>query len=144
MKLKGISPLIAAVLLIAFTMAIAGILAIWATTFSQQRLQTAQQCPALTVQDVSFTPGNSTVSSQVNVRLLNTNRNVAQTGVKASILFADGTNIEAQSLTDLTALQVRTDTINTARTGKSNTTVPTRVEIVTTECPTTPITAIVP
>ncbi len=39
--MKGVSPLIAAVLLIAFTMAIAGILATWATTFSRQRLSVA-------------------------------------------------------------------------------------------------------
>src|SRR3989344_7035150 len=39
--MKGVSPLIAAVLLIAFTMAIAGILATWATTFSRQRLSIA-------------------------------------------------------------------------------------------------------
>ena len=34
--MKGISPLIAAVLLIAFTMAIAGIMATWATSFTEE------------------------------------------------------------------------------------------------------------
>lgn len=37
-NVKGISPLIAAVLLIAFTMAIAGILAAWANNFANERL----------------------------------------------------------------------------------------------------------
>jgi len=157
MSLKGISPLIAAVLLIAFTMAIAGIMAIWATTFSQQRLQTASECPALTVQDLSFvkgtdcnpTPGGACdvdigSTSSVNLRLLNTNRNTAQTGIKASILFADGLNVEGTALSTLGPLSVRTDVINTERTGKSNLTAARRAEIITTECPTTPITAIIP
>ena len=149
MKLKGISPLIAAVLLIAFTMAIAGILAIWATTFSQTRLQTAGECPGLTVQDISFTAGvnnasgNAGVNATVTARLLNQNRNTAQTGVKLSVLYVDGTNAEARSTADFAALEVRTVTIKNLR-ADSNTTVPTRVEIVTTNCPTTPVTAIVP
>lgn len=37
--MKGVTPLIAAVLLIAFTIAIAGIMAIWATTFTKNNLQ---------------------------------------------------------------------------------------------------------
>src|SRR3989344_4035200 len=151
MKLKGISPLIAAVLLIAFTMAIAGILAIWATTFSQTRLQTAGECPGLTVQDISFkagsdgacTGGGSTCNATVTARLLNQNRNTAQTGVKLSVLYVDGTNAEARSTAEFAALEVRTVTIKNLR-ADSNTTVPTRVEIVTTNCPTTPVTAIVP
>ncbi|MFB6215877.1 MAG: archaellin/type IV pilin N-terminal domain-containing protein, partial [Candidatus Aenigmatarchaeota archaeon] len=53
---KGISPLIAAVLLIAFTMTVAAILATWAQTFGQQKIQEAGkrgtqaiECPALSV-----------------------------------------------------------------------------------------------
>jgi len=38
LMLKGISPLIATVLLIAFTMAIAGIMATWATSFVQAKI----------------------------------------------------------------------------------------------------------
>lgn len=57
-NMKGVSPLIAAVLLIAFTMAIAGILATWATTFSRQRLSVATtegEClGALDVSSVDF------------------------------------------------------------------------------------------
>ena len=41
MVMKGISPLIAAVLLIAVTMTIAGVLAYWASTFVQSGLQTS-------------------------------------------------------------------------------------------------------
>ena len=93
MKLKGISPLIAAVLLIAFTMAIAGILAIWATTFSQQRLQSAATCPALGVQDLTY----NTATDEISIRLLNTNRNAAQTDIKVSIIYADGTVAEGMT-----------------------------------------------
>lgn len=39
MRLKGISPLIAAVLLIAVTMAIAGVLAFWASGFAKSKSQ---------------------------------------------------------------------------------------------------------
>ncbi|GEM_PF-1164067 len=54
---KGISPLIAAVLLIAFTMTIAAILATWAQTFGEERLGEAGQrgaeavdCPQLNLE----------------------------------------------------------------------------------------------
>jgi flagellin-like protein len=143
MKFKGISPLIAAVLLIAFTMAIAGIMAIWATTFSQQRLQTAATCPALTVQDLSY----STTTGDVTLRLLNTNRNAPQTGIKVSVLYPDGVNSEGNALANLAALAVRTDTIDANGTSNHQnpaSPVPTRVEVITTECPTTPVTAIIP
>src|SRR3989344_2274949 len=94
MKLKGISPLIAAVLLIAFTMAIAGIMAIWATTFSTQRLETAATCPALTVSDIS---ASGTGGGNVSVRLINVNRNIKQTGIIASFIYSDPTkNLENQ------------------------------------------------
>jgi len=41
-KLKGISPLVAAVMLIAVTMTIAGILAFWASSFTTQQTTTIQ------------------------------------------------------------------------------------------------------
>ena len=147
MKLKGISPLIAAVLLIAFTMAIAGILAIWATTFSQQRLQSAATCPALGVQDLTY----NTATDEISIRLLNTNRNAAQTDIKVSIIYADGTVAEGMTFSadgTIDALGVESYTfinspLNTA--GKPTTNpVPSRAEILTSECPTTPITAIIP
>ncbi|MFP4116421.1 MAG: archaellin/type IV pilin N-terminal domain-containing protein [Candidatus Aenigmatarchaeota archaeon] len=61
---KGISPLIAAVLLIAFTMTIAAILATWAQSFGEERLgeatergEEAVECPRLSmdIQSASWT-----------------------------------------------------------------------------------------
>lgn len=48
MERKGISPLIATVLLIAFTMAIAGIMATWATSFVNVKMSEADNASAAT------------------------------------------------------------------------------------------------
>ncbi len=44
MQRKGISPLVAVIMLIAFTLIIAGILAGWATQFTQSQRTSAQRC----------------------------------------------------------------------------------------------------
>lgn len=65
-NMKGISPLIAAVLLIAFTMTIAGILATWANSFTRDRLATSStegQClGAIDVTSLSFDSTNITAT----------------------------------------------------------------------------------
>lgn len=43
-KLKGISPLVAVIMLIAFTLIVAGILAGWATQFAQTQKRTIEYC----------------------------------------------------------------------------------------------------
>lgn len=71
---KGISPLIAAVLLIAFTMTIAAILATWAQTFGEERLgeagekgQEAIDCPQLSldIETASWNSGENRVEDAV-------------------------------------------------------------------------------
>src|SRR3989338_298115 len=64
---KGISPLIAAVLLIAFTMAIAGIMATWATQFSTQKIeQSSAEAECIGVLDIgSLSYSNGTISVRV-------------------------------------------------------------------------------
>lgn len=80
--LTGISPLIAAVLLIAFTMAIAGLMATWATSFSEQRLQSARSCAlALDVLDLDFNAGT------ITVRVVNNNNRENMTDLKASLIY---------------------------------------------------------
>ena len=82
---KGISPLIAAVLLVAFTMAIAGIMAAWATTFAQGQLTQSSSCAlALRITDLKFVNGN------VTLRIVNENTNSNLTGIKFSLVYADG------------------------------------------------------
>lgn len=46
MRKKGISPLIATVLLIALTMAIAGVMSTWATVFVKNQIEKAEQASA--------------------------------------------------------------------------------------------------
>ena len=85
--MKGISPLIAAVLLIAFTMAIAGIMATWASTFSRERLigasEEAECIGTLDLSALSF--NNGTISVKV--------RNVASainlTSFQATLEYGD-------------------------------------------------------
>lgn len=67
---KGISPLIAAVLLIAFTMTIAAILATWAQTFGRGRLKEAGEkgkqaieCSALSIRVESAAFSNNTIQA---------------------------------------------------------------------------------
>lgn len=43
-KLRGISPLVAVIMLIAFTLIVAGILAGWATQFAQTQRRTVETC----------------------------------------------------------------------------------------------------
>ena len=134
---KGISPLIAAVLLVAFTMAIAGIMAAWATTFAQGRLTEATTCAlALRVLDLKFTNGN------ISVRVVNENNNANLTDIRFSILYADSVkNKENQMLKTynadadpLSPTERQTVIINTT----DNVTEPTDIEIVAGNCPKTP------
>lgn len=132
---KGISPLIAAVLLIAFTMAIAGIMATWATTFSSERLSSAQKCVfSIEILDMRFSSGN------VTVRIGNNLKAEALTGFKASIIYEDGTknkdsiDLSAYNLTSLAPLERKTVVINT-----NEQTRPVTFEIVSLTCSGTPV-----
>ncbi|MBS3056359.1 MAG: hypothetical protein J4473_02895 [Candidatus Aenigmarchaeota archaeon] len=85
--MKGISPLIASVILIAFTTAIAGIMATWATTFVREKttgISTETKCiGALDITTLSFSNGN------VSFTVKNTNTQISLTTLKASIIYAD-------------------------------------------------------
>jgi flagellin-like protein len=84
---KGISPLIAAVLLIAFTMAIAGIMATWATTFSRERLvgasEEAECIGALDISTLAFSNGT------ISVKIRNLSDKINLTSIKATIEYSD-------------------------------------------------------
>jgi len=83
---KGISPLVAAVLLIAITMAIAGLMATFATSISTEKLLEAKRCsPTLTLLDLEFKGGN------ITTRIANNNRNVAMEKITLSIIYDDAT-----------------------------------------------------
>ena len=87
MNEKGVSPLIASVLLIAVTMAIAGVMATWATTFTSTKItETSAGADCIGAIDVSSLQfSNMTISLRI--------RNVAErlnlTNIKASIEYTD-------------------------------------------------------
>jgi flagellin-like protein len=86
--LKGISPLIAAVLLIAITMALAGVMASWATQFSVSRLtKTDQETNCIGALDLSSLKfDNGTVTLKI--------RNIGDinlTNMKANLEYGDAT-----------------------------------------------------
>ncbi len=93
--MKGISPLIAAVLLIAFTMAIGGIMASWATSFSAQKLKTSDEkadcIGALDISSLKFENGNVSLK----VKNLATNLNI--TDLKASLEYNDPVKSKAHN-----------------------------------------------
>ena len=85
--MKGISPLIAAVLLIAFTMAIAGIMATWATQFVRTQtnsISSNTNCiGALDIGSLYFSDGN------VSVTVYNKDTKINLTGLKAYLEYTD-------------------------------------------------------
>ena len=132
---KGISPLIASVLLIAFTMAIAGIMATWATTFSSERLAGAQKCVfAVELLDLKFSNGN------VSARVGNNLKADTLTGFKVSILYddvsknKDSIDLSNYNLTSLAPLERKTVIINT-----NDTTRPATFEVLSSTCVGTPV-----
>src|SRR3990167_6520497 len=86
---KGVSPLIATVLLIAVTMAIAGVMATWATTFTAGKVEEANigaECiGAIDISSLSFS--NTTVS----IKIRNVADRINLTNIKASVEYSDAT-----------------------------------------------------
>jgi flagellin-like protein len=98
-KAKGISPLVAAVLLIAVTMTIAGLLAYWAASFVKASLpetnETETQCRFADFSIYSCSYSNRTV----NLILENT-QNVDLENIKAYLIFSNSTVSDAYSLNE--------------------------------------------
>jgi flagellin-like protein len=96
---KGISPLVAAVLLIAVTMTIAGLLAYWAASFVKTSLpetnETETQCRFADFSIYSCTYSNRTV----NLILENT-QNVDLEDLKAYFIFSNNTVSDAYDLNE--------------------------------------------
>ncbi len=136
--LKGISPLIAAVLLIAVTMAIAGIMASWATQFSAGRLiktdQEANCIGALDISSLKFE--NTTITLKIrNIGSINLSN------LKANIEYADAaTNtldlvLKSHNVTD--PLGPGSTTFLIYRT--NNTSTPDKIEIFSDNCKSYPV-----
>jgi flagellin-like protein len=67
---KGVSPLVAVITLIAFTLIIAGFLANWATQFTQRQTQDIQRClgAEAIIQGATYDSGSNTLNLYVNNR----------------------------------------------------------------------------
>lgn len=107
---KGISPLIAAVLLIVFTMTIAGFMATWATQLTEGNLgsaETGASCiGALDVSSISFATNqtdkkNDPPDGNVTFRLRNIGNDIELSGLTADLIYADSSKSSAHSNIDL-------------------------------------------
>ncbi len=98
MSRKGVSPLIAAVLLIAVTMAIAGVMATWATTFTAGKVEEANvgaECiGAIDISSLSF------VNTTLSVKIRDVAERINLTNIKASIEYSDATKNKEVSIKD--------------------------------------------
>lgn len=84
--MKGVSPLIASVLLIAVTMAIAGVMATWATQFTATKIsESSSGADCIGAIDISNLQFNG---SHVSFKLRNLASRINLTGIKASIDYS--------------------------------------------------------
>ena len=95
---KGVSPILAAVLLIAFTVAIASIMATWATTFTRERLsRTGEETEcigALDISELSFSGG------VISLKVRNVADGLNLTGLKAIVEYNDPTKNKQYTMQD--------------------------------------------
>lgn len=133
--MKGVSPLIAAVLLIVFTILIAGILANFATTLSRQQLSQAgeaAECIGALDVDSLRVAGND-----ISFRIRNiAATNITLTGITAAVDFsniAENEVFDSGDDADLASLAIgATKFITLDITGKTSN--PLRIEVVASNC----------
>ncbi|MEM7822654.1 MAG: archaellin/type IV pilin N-terminal domain-containing protein [Candidatus Aenigmatarchaeota archaeon] len=84
--MRGISPLVATFLLIAFTLVVAGVLAGWATNLAQQQRAEAELCAAakFMIKGATYDSGTSTLSILID------NWGTVDLNISANLIFADG------------------------------------------------------
>lgn len=142
-RMKGISPLIAAVLLIAFTMAIGGILASWATSYSSQRLTTTQEksdcIGALDIGSLKFE------GTTVSLKVKNLASTLNLTDLKASFEFNDPVKTKSNNdikMYDTTNTKIKGAIAQNIAPGSSDifiydindTTKPNKIQVVASNC----------
>ena len=128
---KGVSPLIAAVVLIAFTISIAFIVANWATSFvgsQTEAISSEAQCIGALYAEIPVIVGN-----QVSVRVSNFNPKINLTDLKISVTYSDPSeNIDtvASTVTNLGPGDTKTITHDTTKSIK-----PVSVRVTASNCP---------
>lgn len=132
---KGISPLIASVLLIAFTMAIAGIMATWATNFSREKLaETNSEADCVAALDISQLEFHA--DGTVSVKIQNLSKRLNLTGLRAIVEYEDTTKNKQYLLSNynisdpLEPTSIAFFSVNTGITEK-----PKQLEVVSSNCP---------
>lgn len=88
--MKGLSPLIATVILIGLTIVVAGILGVWASSFVSQRLETFQnttpKCDVVNFQIFKCTKSNNSITV-----IIDNKSPVSLNGFRFIFVYADGT-----------------------------------------------------
>ncbi len=112
---KGISPLIAVIMLIAFTMIVAGILAGWATTFVTQQREELQFCgrAQLLIQNANYNETTNVLS----IALFNTG-DVPLKGFVARLTYDNNTVVSDREGLDtmkIDELEIESQDIKTIR-----------------------------
>ena len=107
---KGISPLVAVILLIAFTLVVAGVVASWATTFAQSQRREIQFCTdaRLLIYRADYVGGsNGTLSLQI------LNNGKADLTVFALLTYNNGSVFKDSSQANISKEQIGTLAIPT-------------------------------
>ncbi|RLJ09775.1 MAG: hypothetical protein DRP15_02485 [Candidatus Aenigmatarchaeota archaeon] len=104
---KGVSPLIAVIMLIAFTMIVAGILATWTTNYARQQYATFQACSEAKayIQGGSYDPSTQTL----NVVVYNNGK--VDLNFIVLLTYKDGTVTKYPTEFNVSAGDVRTFTL---------------------------------
>ncbi|MCJ7429388.1 MAG: hypothetical protein MUP66_03270 [Candidatus Nanohaloarchaeota archaeon QJJ-5] len=137
MKRKGISPLIGAVLLIAFTMAVAAILTAWVTTFTQDTADTVgNESERLVECSYAGLSIYDAVLSGEDVTISVANTGTVPVGDVTVITFLDNGSVIDSEITGLDTGDVQEITMSGGGIGSSDSNVDIdRVRITSEDCP---------
>jgi flagellin-like protein len=149
MTLKGISPLVATVLLIALTLTIAGIVAMWASSFTQAKLTESEQNTTQICTGANLRISDARIIGGVGYFKLENIGTAALKGFKAYLFYSDPAKDEtldpskcywvqnsSYTLENLTVLPGEIYTINFTNSSGS----PLRIRVVAVNCPLAAIT----
>ncbi|MEM5825862.1 MAG: archaellin/type IV pilin N-terminal domain-containing protein [Candidatus Aenigmatarchaeota archaeon] len=144
-RLKGISPLIATVLLIALTMTIAGIVAMWASTFTGSRLEETEKNATQICIGANLRISEARIVNNVGYFRLENVGTTPLTGFKAYLFYSNPANDEeldptkcyyvynsSYTLANLTVKPGEIYTINFTNSSGS----PIRIRVSSISCPT--------
>jgi len=116
--MKGISPMIAVILLIAFTVAIGGILSVWLTSVTQTQTSTAgsyaekvSKCAGVFLAIKNITPING---NQITFQVSHESGNLPLKNVKIVVVYQDGSTNTLECDSELTPGEICVNTSTNA------------------------------